>query len=214
MLSYTILLYISIFSLIVPIGTGFYRIKQISADIKILLFWLVIAFITAVGYMWLIKDKNVHQVIEYVSILIEYVCMMVVIYSWQESGHIKRFFLILLLGYIVFWAGAWVIFRHTEVLLSITSSVYQTILALCAGYTLFVVISSYTGSLFRYQRFWILLALVLNYTGTLLPVTLVIVLFDKPENAAFLIWSITWVFIILSNILFTIGFLCPQTQRQ
>jgi hypothetical protein len=125
----------------------------------------------------------------------------------------KRLLNAILWFYILFWFFSKITFEPISGLSSITSSVSQAILALSAGYTLFVVIGNYTQSLLQYQRFWILIALILNYTGTLIPTALADVFFTQPGEASIILYSINWVLIIISNILFAIGILCPKTQQ-
>jgi hypothetical protein len=148
----------------------------------------------------------------HVNTLIEYIFVMYIISSWQESQKMKRLFRVLLLLYALFWFCAKVTFEPINGLYSITSSVSQVVLVLSAGYTLFVVIENHVQPLLRNQLFWVLIAFVLNYTGTLIPTALAGVLFTQPGEALVLLYSINWVLVIFSNILCAIGILCPQTQ--
>jgi hypothetical protein len=137
---------------------------------------------------------------------------MSIIYIWQESHWLKRFFQALMLVYILYWFIAKFTFEPLNGLYSITASTSQVLLTLGAGYTLFIVIGTRTYLLMNYHRFWVLLSFVIFYTGTLLTIALRGVLIHYSIETLFLAASIDWSLKILFNILVAIGFLCLQTQ--
>jgi hypothetical protein len=212
MILYSILLNISIFSLVIPIFAGAYRLRVLSREIKLLVVYLIIGFSIAISVNWFTNDQWARKIV-HVNTLVEYIFVMFIIYSWQESQKMKNLLKVFLWFYILFWFYAKVTFEPISGLYSITSSVSQVILALSAGYTLFVVIGNHVQPLLRYQLFWVLIAFVLNYTGTLIPTALAGVLFTQPGEALVLLYSINWVLVIFSSILFAIGILCPQTRQ-
>jgi hypothetical protein len=213
MVIYEILINASILSLVLPISAGIYKLKVLGRDIRLLLVYLIIAFVIAAGIIWFIKNYSAKMTLSHINVLIEYIFIMFIIISWQESQRMHKLFTILFLFFVAFWVFAKLTFEPISGLFSITSSISQSILALCAGYTLFVVIENHEQPLLHHQRFWLLLAFVLNYTGTLMPIALVGIIPKESAEVSSAIWSISWVLIIFTNILFTIGFLCPQTRQ-
>jgi hypothetical protein len=137
---------------------------------------------------------------------------MSIIYFWQESKKVRKLFQGIIGLYIIGWCYSKVTFEPLNGLDAITASISRVILALGAGYTLFVVIGNNLQSLLNHQHFWVLLSFVLYFTGTLMSVALQGILFSHSSATLHLAWSINWVLAILANILFTIGFLCPQTR--
>jgi len=212
MIQYSIFINISIYSLLVPIFTGVYRIRVLSREIKLLIVYLIIAFTIAVSINWFPNDQWSMKIL-HVNTLVEYIFVMFIMYSWQESQKIKMIMKVLVWSYILFWFCAKVTFEPISGLYSITSSVSQVILALSAGYTLFVVIGNHVQPLLHLQLFWVLIALVLNYTSTLIPTALTGVLFTQPGEELVLLYSINWILIIFSNILLAIGILCPPNLQ-
>ncbi len=210
MTQYPILLNISIISLLIPVFVGIYRLGILSRELKLLVIYLILGFIIAVVVSWFTINK--WTIIIHVNTLVEYIIMMLIICTWQDSRKIKRLLNAILWFYIVFWLFSKITFEPISGFYSITSSVSQAILALSAGYTLFVVIENYTQSLLQFARFWILIAMILNYTGTLIPTALTGVFFTQAGEGQIL-YSINWILIIISNILFTIGIMCPQTRQ-
>jgi len=212
MIHYPILTYVSQFSPLLPIFAGFYRLNIKNRELILLLLYLIIGFIVDIISMWVIKNYWINLGLWHIFVLVEYGFIMSIIYLWQEAQKMKLFFMLLICLYIAFWFYAKLTFEPINGLYSITVSVSQVILTLSAGYTLFVVIGNRVQPLFSNKRFWILLSFVFLYAGTLMPTVLVGMLFKQPREGIFTIWSINWILTIFCNILFTIGFLCPQTQ--
>jgi hypothetical protein len=124
----------------------------------------------------------------------------------------KRFFQALMLLYLLFWIIAKFTFEPLNGLYSVTASVSQVLLILGAGYTFFIVIGNRVQPLTKDYRFWVLLSFVIYYAGTLLIIALRGILLHYSIGILLLVASMDWSLKILFNILFTIGFLCPQTQ--
>jgi len=148
----------------------------------------------------------------YVYLLFELLMVIYIIIFWQESLLVKKILQITIFLYIAFWVGARYLFSDFTRLYSIVGSVSKIFFVLSAGYTLFIVVENRIGMLRQDKRFWILLSFVLNSCGTLMPFALQELLWIQSKQALFIAWSITLVITIISNILFTIGFLCPQKQ--
>jgi len=124
----------------------------------------------------------------------------------------KNIFRAIYVLFILFWFCAKFTFEPFNGLYYATATVSQVVLALAAGYTLFVVIGNRVQSLFNRQQFWVLLSIVVYYTGTLAIIALQGILIHYSREDVFLAASINWSLKIIFNILITVGFLCPQTQ--
>ncbi len=184
----------------------------VNREMKILVLFLIIALGIDIISAMFIRDYLIMLGLMHIYFLIEFLFVMYIISSWQESPKIKRLFQVLLLLYVLFWFCAKFTFEPFNGLYSITTSVSQVLLALSAGYTLFIVIGNRMQPLISHQRFWVLLSFVLFYAGTLAFYALQGILVHYSREDVFLAASINWSLKILFNILFTIGFLCPQTQ--
>ena len=80
--------------------------------------------------------------------------------------------------------------------------------------TLYNVIGNRIQSIFNLNQFWVLIAFIIYYTGTLLVIISRGVLLQYPREILFLVTSIDWSLKIFFNILFAVGFLCPQIQKE
>jgi hypothetical protein len=179
---------------------------------KILILYLVFALSFDIATIWLIKGYGVTLGLFHIYFLVEYLFIMSIIFYWQESQKMKRLFQTLLLLYILFWIIAKVTFEPLNGLYSLTASTSQVILALSAGYTLFVVMGIRVQPLFSHQRVWVLLSFVLYYASILTFIALQGIFLHYPIENMIFAMSINWSLKIVFNILLTIGFLYPQTQ--
>jgi hypothetical protein len=194
-----------------PIIVGIRYWTAIGKDLKILLFLLLIGFLIDCFTGWRHHDVYLHE-LAYTYILVELFLVMYIIIFWQESLRVKRLLQIIVVLYVIFWTYAGFTFKVFPRLYSIVGSVSKTLFVLSAGYTLFVVVENRLGTLKNDKRFWILLSFVLNSGGTLMPFALQDLLRVQSKQALFIAWSITLIITVMSNILFTVGFLCPQKQ--
>jgi hypothetical protein len=209
---YPFLAYISLFSIIFPIGIGISKILILDRGMKILLYYLLFAFAADLSFTWFVKGYQFTLGLFHAYYLIEYIFIMSIITVWQESHRMKRFIQSLMLLYVLFWIIAKFTFEPLNGLYSVTASASQVLLTLGAGYTLFVVIGNRMQSFINYHRFWILLSFVIYYAGTLFVIALRGILLHYSIEKFLLVVSLDWSLKIIFNVLFAIGFLCPQTQ--
>lgn len=178
---------------------------------KILLFLISIGFVTDI-LIWIFWGLRIAPWLVHIYVLIDTCLVLLIILHWQDSQKPKIFFNVVIGIYIIFWSCSSLTFTTFSGLYYFTGSISRAILSLCAGYTLFIVIGNRLQPLLTQPRFWVLLSFVLYFTGTLMPVALQEILFNRSKEVLYIAWSINWILAIISNILFTIGFLCPQTR--
>jgi len=191
---------------------GFSKIMRIDRGMKILMFYLMFAFAANIILMWFVRGRQLQIGLIHVYYIIENIFILSILYVWQESIRTKRLFQSLLLLYILFWFIAKITFEPLSGLYSITATTSQVLLTLGAGYTLFVVMGNREQPLINNYHFWVLLSFVIYFTGTLLFIALRGIVIQYSIEKLFLVASIDWSLKILFNILFAIGFLCPQTR--
>ncbi|MCX6121188.1 MAG: hypothetical protein NTX44_06175 [Ignavibacteriales bacterium] len=179
---------------------------------NILLYYLIFAFAADMYLRYFAKGYQLTLGLNHVYYLIEYIFIMSIITVWQETLRIKRLFQALMLLYILFWIIAKFTFEPLTGLYSVIAGTSQGLLVISAEFTLFVFIRDRIHPVINHYRFWVLLSFVIYYAGTLLIITSRGMLLHYSTEAFFLVTSIDWSLKILFNILFTVGFLCPQTK--
>ena len=210
---YPLLIYIAIFSSIIPIGAGISKILRMDRGMRILMYYLIFAFTADIFLMWFVRGRQLQIGLTHVYYIVEYVFIMMILYKWQESNNTRRFFKALILVYILFWVIAKVSFEPLSGLYSITATTSQVLITLGAGYTLFVVIGNREQPIMNNYHFWVLLSFVIYYAGTLLTIALRGILIQYSIGKFLLVASIDWSLKILFSVLLAKGFLCPQTRK-
>ena len=185
---------------------------RMDRGMKILMYYLFFAIVSDIFLMWFIKGHQLQIGFIHFYYIIENIFIMSILYVWQESFHSKKLFQVFIILYTIFWAIAKATFEPLNGLYSITATTSQVLLALAAGYTLFVVIGNREQSLINHYRFWVLLSFVVYYAGTLLIIALRGILIHYTLEKFLLAASIDWSLKIIFNILFAVGFLCPWTR--
>ena len=210
---YPFLIYVSIFSPILAIVIGLSKFSSLCRGMVILFYYLIFAIAIDIFLAWIVKGRQLQMGFVHGYYLVEYVFIISIITVWQESHWMKRFFQTLMLVYILFWIIAKFTFEPLSGLYSITATTSQVLLTLGAGYTLFIVIGNRVQPLTKDFRFWVLLSCVVYYAGTLLTIALRGILIQYSLEKFFLFTSLDWSLKIIFILLFTIGFMCPQTQQ-
>jgi hypothetical protein len=208
---YPLFAYIVLFSPILPICIGISKKTNIRHAMNLLFYYILFSFAADIYFGWFVSVP-LHLGLVHAYYLVEYIFIISIVLVWQESPRVKQLFQALMLIYMIFWIIAKLTFEPLNGLYSVTASVSQVILALSAGYTLFVVTENRTQSLMNNYRFWVLLSFVIFYAGTLLTIALRGILIQYSREIFFLVATIDWSLKIVFNILLAIGFLCPQTQ--
>jgi len=209
---YPLITYISIFSVIIPLIAGFSKITLLRRGMKILLLYLIWSFFADIYLLWLPMGYFFTLGLSHVYYIIEFIFIMSIMYNWQDSNEKKILFLELMVLYSAFWAVAMFTFEPLTGLYTFKASISQIILTICAEYTLYVMIKNTTDSILTDFRFWVLLAFVIYYAGTLILIIAKDILLRYPIDILFLATTIDWSLKILFNVLFAIGFKCRQTR--
>ncbi len=205
---YSVLGYISILSQLLIIFIGLYAYRNLTFEFKFFLIIALLGFIVDFLSYWQYFSSRITPLFYQFYIPLEFCCIMFIISQWQRSKKTKQFFYILILGYILFWLSSKLYLESLFSYSYLTSTVATGIIVLSSGYTLFIVVSTRTDTLKRMPAFWFLIAFIIYYSGILLPTSLQMLFSTFQKNDFYILWSINWIFNILSNILYAVGFLC------
>ncbi len=209
---YPVFLYISTFSCLIPIFTGVFKFKSINQGAKLVVLLLSLGFLIDLFSLWPIFGYKIIPLFSHFYGLVECIIVLFILSLWQYSKRICMAIRFTIGAFILFWIASKLTFEPFNTPCIITASVSRIILTLAAGYSLYLIFENSQRSLLKNQIFWILLSFIFNFSGTLLPFIFEGVLFGHSKDFLYTAWSITWFLTLTSNVLFTIGFLCPQTQ--
>jgi len=181
---------------------------------KILFLFLTFVLAADIFFFWYVKVYSISLGSFHIYYLIEFVLIMSIMYIWQDSNRRKVLFLKLMVVYSAFWAIAMFTFEPLTGLYTFKACISQTLLTICAEYTLFFIIKNRTESILTDYRFWVLLGFVIYYAGTLIVIASRGILLHYPIEILLIVSTIDWSLKILFNILFAIGFLCSKTKSK
>jgi hypothetical protein len=209
---FRILAYISSFSLILPISFGLVRIKTQEREGKLLIVLLFLGMAADFISRWWLTSSALNPIPTQVYTLAEFLIVMIILLHWQESKKSALLIKILIFVYTLFWGIAKISFEPIYGTYIYTGSFSVVVLSIISGYTFFIILSNRDQSLLHQQKFWILLSFIFIFSGILMPILFEEVLFRHSEQAFQVAWTINSFLTILSNVLFTVGFLCHQTR--
>ena len=89
---YPILAYLSLVSPIIPISAGIFRSRLIKREMKVLVLYLFLGSVFDNISMWFIQDARMDMGLWHIYIIIEYIFVMFIVFSWQESHKMKKLF--------------------------------------------------------------------------------------------------------------------------
>ncbi len=210
--AFSALAYLSFFSPLIPISIGVFKFRSEGQGVKLIIYLLSFGFIIDLFTLWPVLGYKIIPLFSRLYVLVEFIMILFIFSLWQHSKRVQKIKWFLMGAFLLFWIAANLTFEPLKKPCIITDSVSAIILTLAAGYTLFMVFENSDRSLLKNYKFWILLSFIFNFAGTLLPIIFEGVLFGHSRELLYMAWSITWFLTITSNVLFTVGFLCPQTQ--
>lgn len=204
--------YLSFFSPLIPISIGVYKFRSEGQGVKLIIYLLSFGFIIDLFTLWPVLGYKIIPLFSRLYVLVEFIMILFIFSLWHSSKRVHKIKWYMMGTFLLFWISATLTFEPFNTPCIITAAVSRIILILAAAYTLFIVFENSDRSLLKNYKFWILLSFIFNFAGTLLPIIFEGVLFRHSRELLYMAWSITWFLTITSNVLFTVGFLCPQTQ--
>jgi hypothetical protein len=210
--AYSIFAYLTFYSTLIPIFAGIIKFKSADQGVKLVIYFLLFGFLIDSFTFWPILGHKIIPFFSHIFVLVEFVIVLFIFSLWQDSREVRMVIRCIMGAFILFWISAKLTFEPFHTPFIMTAAISAIILTLAAAYTLFIVYENNSSSLLKNQKFWILLSFIFNSSGTLLPIIFAEFLFGQSRELFYMAWSITWFLAIISNVLFTIGFLCPQTQ--
>jgi hypothetical protein len=137
---------------------------------------------------------------------------MFILARWQVHKLAKLILYSLIPFYAILWTIAKFTIENLRHFDNFTSTLAKSILVIAALGTLIMIVWNRTGNLLKDIRVWVLTAILVYYAGNFMLLGLSNLILALPIQKIETAWSIQWTVLILSNLLYTGGFLCRQTQ--
>ncbi len=142
----------------------------------------------------------------------EYICLILMFSEWLKRSVFRSWLRWTIPVYALFWICAKLTFEPLEAATQYTHSVSAVVVSMLAAFLLVELVREDHPSLTADMRFWISVAVLTYFCGNVF----LFIYFDKfaglQLQAALSVWTLHWGLGIVTNILFTIAFLCNRTR--
>lgn len=205
---------LTIVSSAVPLVVGLYYYRLLIREMKILVLYLSISFIFelslffygsfGINNLWLIQ----------VWTIIEYIFFVILFSFWIQEGKFRKMLIYSTIPFIIFYITDIVLLSEVDKFNNYSRSVECLIFSGVAGYALYDLSKAHTGSLWQNFRFYLILAVFLYFTGSLMIYALSNLVIEYAFNIALQFFMIPLVLNSISYFLFAGGILCQvKTQN-
>jgi hypothetical protein len=210
-----LIVYISSFSILVPVICGLFVVKSLKQENLVLFYYYILLsfFVEAASFVLVLRSVNNH-VLANVYVLFEFILLTVLLIDWLKV--LGRMQTLLLLGFFTaFWAymmvHAGIMLLNADVLI-----LERLILMILSGYFLLRFIGEMDSvSPFRSPRFWIATGILVYFTSTIIVYSLSKILTFDPDSALSKYFSYLSASLnLLGNSIYAIGFLCKLQNRR
>jgi hypothetical protein len=205
---------LTIISSAVPLLVGLFYYRSLIREMKILVLYLSISFIFELSLflLGLLGVNNLWMV--QVWTIIEYIFIVVLFSYWLKESKIRKMLIYSTIPFIIFYIIDVALLSEINKFNSYSRSVESLIFSGVAGYALYDLSKAHTGSLWQNFRFYLVLAVFLYFTGSLMIFALSNLLIEYTSNLAKLLFMIPMILNLISYFLFAGGILCQvKTQN-
>lgn len=205
-----ILFYFSLLVEIVTALVGGFRYRNLPCPLRILE-WLIIISLLEVGLQWTMASYNIRNLwTSHFYTLIEIVFVVLMYSSWMKKRQ-NRFMLSLCLSaFVVFWIISKFTYEPLSLLDGWTAAISKVLQITFSAYMLVDIVKESDIVWTSDSRFWVGAGIIIYSAGSLFFSALYnMMLQDSPDRLK-LVYSMNWVLIIVSNLLYVRGFLCRR----
>jgi hypothetical protein len=198
----------------VPLVVGLFYYRRLMREMKILVLYLSISFIFELSLflLGLLGINNLWMV--QVWTIIEYIFIVVLFSYWMKVGKIRMVLIYSVIPFIIFYIIDVALLSEVDKFNSYSRSVECLIFSGVAGYALYDLSKTHTGSLWQNFRFYLILAVFLYFTGSLMIYALSNLVIEYAFNIALPFFMIPLVLNSISYFLYAGGILCQvKTQN-
>ncbi len=197
--------------LLIQCGTaavgGFYY-KSLSRPLRILE-WLIVISVVDAGVEWFLNSFRIHNLwTMHFYTIIELIFVVMIYSSWMKQRRSRSVLLLCLAGYAILWIVSKFSFEPFSLADDGTATISKILQIAFSAYLLLDVVKENEIVWTNDPRIWVTTGVIIYSAGSLF----LFALFNKmlQVSPAYLLrmWSVNWILLIISNLLFARGFLC------
>ena len=205
-----VMLYIVVLIQFGAICVGGFRYRSLPQPLRLLEYLLVFAFIMTI-IEWILASQSINTLwAAHISTIVEFVIVLIIFSFWMRHDLSRLVSFGCLIGFIIFWIISKLLFEPFSQFDGWTAAVSKIIQITFSSIMLVEVIKDSDLDWSKDPRFWVAAGIIIYSAGSLF----LFALFNKmllisPDRLKF-VWSLNWIFSIISNLLFARAFLCKK----
>ncbi len=209
-----VLALLSFVSLLFPVIAGAVRWKNLSRQMRVLLYLLSFyAVVFSVQFTLAYHRMNTNWMWNSYS-FIEFIVMASVFVSWTRDERMKHLFIWFIGIVTAFWTIGKLSFEPVTIPPNYTAPAESIAIVAIAIYQVIVLVRDELRKIFRDEKFWIAIGAITYFAGTMPLFAVVNKIFALPLEDFFSLWKINWALTIVENILFSVGFICRPQKNE
>ncbi len=208
-----VLAYVSGVSVLFPVGVGAVKVRSLDKPLRIFLLLQVIYALTS-GAQFYLALHNVRNLwISHLYNLVEYSFLMGIFSFWQPNPTVRKVVLLSIAFFFLFWIIANLYLEPITGPAIYSNSLSRSAYCIVGLYTLRNISMESTNLLFRDPRLWIVGSLLISSTGDLMFYALRGIISVLPPQQLLVAFGSHWILIILTNLLYCVGYLCTYPKN-
>jgi hypothetical protein len=160
---------------------------------------------------WILASQSINTLwAAHISTIVEFVIVLIIFSFWMRHDLSRLVSFGCLIGFIIFWIISKLLFEPFSQFDGWTAAVSKIIQITFSSILFVEVIKDSDIDWTKDPRFWVAAGIIIYSAGSLF----LFALFNKmllisPDRLKF-VWSLNWIFSIISNLLFARAFLCKK----
>ena len=205
-----VLFYISMLTEIVTALVGGLRYRTLQRPLRILE-WLIIFTILEVGLQWALSYFGIHNLwTSHFFTLIEMVFVVLLFSSWMKNRRNRMMLSLCLFMFIIFWIVSKFTFEPLSLVDGWTAAISKILQITFSTFLLVEVVKESDMNWTDDPRLWIIAGIIIYSAGSIFIFALFNKMLQISPDRLKIIWFLNWTLIIISNLLYTRGFLCKR----
>lgn len=195
---------------IVAAIVGGLRYKNLQRPLRILE-WMIIISIFGDGVQWTLGRLGIYNLwISHFYTLIEIVFVFLMYSSWIKKNQIRLMLTFCLSVFIVFWIVSKFTFEPLSFLDVWTGTIAMIIRITFSVFILIDYVKESDINWTEDSRLWIATGIIVYSVGFLICFTLFSSILQLSKDNMYIVFSIIWIFMIISHLFYARGFLCKK----
>jgi hypothetical protein len=205
-----VLFYISMLTEIVTALVGGLRYRTLPRPLRILE-WLIMFAILEVGVQWALSYFGIHNLwTSHFFTLIEMVFVVLMFSSWMKNRRNRMMLSLCLFVFIIFWIVSKFTFEPLSLVDGWTAAISKILQITFSTFLLVDVVKESDINWTDDPRLWIIAGIIIYSAGSIFIFALFNKMLQISPDRLKIIWFLNWTLIIISNLLYTRGFLCKR----